>query len=132
MCNSHSVPEDDGDSPQRTAQQMLSASQLQSLAHGLFPPDEGTMVTVCHSGELEETARTIEGSLNNALEHAKYPMAPYEVDIPCIYEIGFWLPLHTPTIGGYNCVLRKKTWTCQDDFIQRWFSVYTRCFPTRK
>eukprot|EP00438_Fugacium_kawagutii_P014366 Skav221706 [mRNA] locus=scaffold542:16470:17113:- [translate_table: standard] len=33
---------EDGDSPQRTAQQMLSASQLQSLAHGLFPPDEGT------------------------------------------------------------------------------------------
>lgn len=32
---------DGGDSPQRTAQQMLSASQLQSLAHGLFPPDEG-------------------------------------------------------------------------------------------
>ena len=36
--------EDGGDSPQRTAQQMLSASQLQSLAHGLFPPDEGTVV----------------------------------------------------------------------------------------
>ena len=35
---------DGGDSPQRTAQQMLSASQLQSLAHGLFPPDEGTVV----------------------------------------------------------------------------------------
>lgn len=33
---------EDSDSPQRTSQQMLSASQLQSLAHGLFPPDEGT------------------------------------------------------------------------------------------
>ena len=32
---------EDSDSPQRTSQQMLSASQLQSLAHGLFPPDEG-------------------------------------------------------------------------------------------
>ncbi|CAK9005043.1 unnamed protein product [Durusdinium trenchii] len=29
------------DSPQRTSQHVLSASQLQSLAHGLFPPDEG-------------------------------------------------------------------------------------------
>ena len=38
----HVRSKEDSDSPQRTSQQMLSASQLQSLAHGLFPPDEGT------------------------------------------------------------------------------------------
>ena len=35
------VAEDDSDSPQRTSHQMLSTSQLQSLAHGLFPYEEG-------------------------------------------------------------------------------------------
>jgi hypothetical protein len=54
--------------------------------------------------------------------HSNPPcIAPYKVDILCVYKVGFRSPLYTLTRIKPCFVQKTCPWTWQDDFMQRWF-----------